>query len=214
MMNLHSIDKKLTLQYLKPKYFFVGLTATGNRTAGKAMAMLGYRWLHFPHSLEQICPYEVVTDVSIAMWFRKGLLPCNGNYIITIRNLENWLNDCHSWYESSPYTPGRPVIFQQNRQYLYQGLTYDRERFIDSYHKHNEECEVMAKRMGVKLHKWNVVEDPTWNLLNQLTGKITDQPFPFNPGIYPKTLQEVKELRKINPALIPESSDDMKLEKQ
>lgn len=173
------------------KYYFVGLTATGNRTAGMAMALLGYSWKHYPMKIGDLWRYKVGTDTPVAFWFRKGLLPRDGIFILTTRDLEPWLDDCQFWFDSRPIET-LSAFEREMRQFLFGSITFDRDRFAAAYVKHTEACIEMAQTMGVQLHQWNVVAEPDWRFLNQLTEKHTDQAFPFTPGVYSKTWQALR----------------------
>lgn len=188
-MGIRQSTQTLCLRLSGQKYYFVGLAATGNQTGGRAMSLLGYRWRHYPVSLRQMWFYDVVTDSPVGMWFRQGVLPRNGIFILTTRNVSTWLEDCQHWFESRPPELLNPFE-RKVRRYLYKGLRFDRHQFEAAYHEHVDACYRVACQMEVPLHEWNVVADPTWDFLQRLTGKETNQPFPFQPKVYAKTWQE------------------------
>lgn len=142
--------------------------------------------------LADLWRYQVGTDTPIALWFRQGLLSQNSTFILTTRDLEPWLEDCEVWFESRPLE-NLSEFERDMRQVLFGGVTFDRDRFAAAYVEHTEACIKMAAKMGVQLHQWNVVADPTWRFLNQLTGRQTEQPFPYTPGVYDKTWQAVMD---------------------
>ncbi|MCL1464462.1 hypothetical protein [Argonema galeatum] len=194
-MNIRSSVKKLIVNLSPPKYYYVGLAITGNQTAGRAMSLLGYRWIHYPIAVENLWKYEVATDTPVGMWFRQGLLPRNGIFILTVRDVQSWLEDCQLWYESRPIDSLNDFEVRV-RQYVCGSLTFDRSCFEDSYYKHTEACVTMAKNMGVKLYEWNVVAEPNWDFLTKLTGRTTDKPFPFTPGKYAGTWDKFLEVHQ------------------
>lgn len=162
------------------KYFFIGLTATGNYTAATAMHMLGYRVKHFPTSFDWVEYCDVLTDTTVALWFRQGLLPRNATFVLTVREISSWLNACQTWFESRPLNTLCPLT-QKSRWYLYGGLKFERERFIDSYWIHVESCRYLAQKYDLKLYEWNLVANPSWDFLCNLTGQnVPSYPFPFN----------------------------------
>jgi hypothetical protein len=179
----------------QPRYYFVGLTATGNRTAGKAMSLLGYSWSHCPLSIPSLWHSQVATDTPIALWFRQGKLPKTGIYVLTTRALDPWLDDCQAWFESKPMSVLSPIE-KEVRAYLYEGITFDRDRFARAYDRHTTACREMATTLGITLHEWDVNAHPNWNLLSELTGRSSSEPFPFTPGVYHKTWQAVEEAQK------------------
>lgn len=179
----------------QPRYYFVGLTATGNRTAGKAMSLLGYSWMHYPCAIADLWRSQVATDTPVAMWFRQGKLPKKGIYVMTTRELEPWLDDCQAWYDSKPLEKLKPFE-KQTRQALFQGLDFDRDRFAKVHEIHHTACHEMAQNMGVKLHEWDVVAHPTWDFLADLTGRTPTEPFPYQAGVYHQTWQAVNAAEK------------------
>ncbi|KAM3112898.1 hypothetical protein [Phormidesmis sp. 146-33] len=176
----------------RQRFFFVGLAATGNRTAGKAMTLLGYSWKHYPRSYESLWQFHAVTDAPVAFWFRQKKLPKNGLYILTTRSLKPWLEDCQAWFESRPSDTLSPFEIEI-REALYGGVTFDRQRFAEAYDRHTAACYQIAQEMGVTLYEWDLVANPTWDFLTQLTGRTSDQAFPFTPGVYNRTWQAVIE---------------------
>lgn len=163
------------------KYFFVGLTATGNRTAGKAMEDLGYSWVHYPRSPIELRASEVATDTTVALWFRQLRLPSEGTYILTTRYLEPWLDACEVWYKSKPIEV-LTELERRVRLLLFKGLDFDRDRFTQIYQEHTDSCREIASSMGVELHEWNVTANPDWQFLERLTGRSVDRSFPYQEG--------------------------------
>lgn len=172
------------------KYYFIGLTATGNRTAGKAMSLLGYSWIHYPSSIDAIDRAQALTDTSVALWFRQEKLPKDGVYILTTRDLNSWLDDCKTWFESRPFSSLKPID-REIREYLFNGITFDRDRFISAYEQHYNDCHKIAEKMNVVIHEWNVTANPSWEFLFELTNRTSCEKFPFNPGIYHETWIDV-----------------------
>jgi len=163
----------------KSKYFFIGLSATGNYTAAKAMQILGYQVWHFPPQLGLVNYFDVLTDPPVAMWFRQELLPKDATYVLTVRAIDPWLESCQAWFDSRPL-PTLDPISQQLRWFLYGGLTFDRDRFVAAYQIHLETCRQLAAFHQLKLHEWNVVANPDWDFLCRLTQQpCPAQPFPL-----------------------------------
>jgi Sulfotransferase domain len=78
---------------------------------------------------------------------------------------------------ATKFTRRRP---QQLRWYLYGGLTFERERFINAYWTHLENCRNLAQKYDLRLYEWNLVANPIWDFLCNLTGRdVPSQPFPF-----------------------------------
>lgn len=135
-----------------------------------------------------------MTDITVAYWFRQRWLPSNGIFILTTRRLEPWLDDCKAWFESRPLET--LCEFEvETRRFLFGQTQFERNVFSDAYHRHTEICLSIARQMGVPLYQWDVVEHPNWDFLAELSGRKTDQPFPFTPGVYPKVYQAVESIQ-------------------
>lgn len=174
-----------------PRYAFIGLTCTGSHIATVAMQQLGFSAIEFPFSLSFCNQVEVMTDTSVAYWFRTGRLPRDYTLILTVRGLEDWLDACRVWFTTRP-PEGVDEFTEVVRDYLYGGFTFERHRFIRAHDWHIQECHRLAQQWNMPLHIWNVIESPTWDFLCQLTGKpIPDTPFPRVDSTYRTTWQEV-----------------------
>ena len=166
------------------KYFFIGLTATGNQTSANAMRILGYRTKHFPRTIKDIDRYEVLTDTPTGMWYRENLLNKNSIFILTTRhnnqNLTEWLCACEKWF--TPKSSKKIDNFTREVRYsLFGQLVFEKQLFTDRYWEHIETCERIAQQNDIYLNKWDLVATPTWEFLSHLTKRKSSVPFPFTP---------------------------------
>ncbi len=163
-------------------FFFIGLTATGNQTAAKALHLLGYSVKHYPLSLQDTQTYDVCTDTPVGMWFRQGLLPRTATYVLTVReDREAWLAACEVWFTPESVKSCSDFTLEL-RRYLYGTTVFERDRFSAAYDQHLKICEQSAQAVGIPLHYWDVVADPHWAFLCSLTGRSQpESPFPFTP---------------------------------
>jgi len=116
------------------KIFGIGLTRTGTTSLTEALKILGYSAVHCPMSYEEIENHEASTDTAIAARFEfLDLLYPGSKFVLTTRDLDSWIESAASLdrFESDP-------IWQlETRAKLWGSFLFDREKFIEGYHKHH-----------------------------------------------------------------------------
>jgi hypothetical protein len=116
------------------KIFGIGLTRTGTTSLTEALKMLGYSAVHCPMSYEEIDKHESSTDTAVAARFEfLDLLYPGSKFILTIRDLDSWIESASSLIRSDK----DPIWKLETRSKLWGSLVFDRENFIEGYHKHH-----------------------------------------------------------------------------
>jgi hypothetical protein len=116
------------------KIFGIGLTRTGTTSLTEALKLLGYSAVHCPMSYEEIENHDASTDTAVAARFEfLDLLYPNSKFILTIRDLDSWIESAEFLRRSS-----YDSIWQlETRSKLWGSFIFDREKFIEGYHKHH-----------------------------------------------------------------------------
>lgn len=116
------------------KIFGIGLTRTGTTSLTEALKLLGYSAVHCPMSHEEIKNHEASTDTAVATRFEfLDLLYPGSKFILTTRDLDSWIESAASLRRSA-YDP----IWQlETRSKLWGSFVFDKEKFIEGYHKHH-----------------------------------------------------------------------------
>jgi hypothetical protein len=103
------------------KIFGIGLSRTGSTSLAEALAVLGYRAIHFPAdpvtrreysqffanpsdtlTLSLLERYDAVTDAPLACVYRQLDRAYPGSkFVWTVRDKESWLTSCELWWERS-----------------------------------------------------------------------------------------------------------------
>jgi hypothetical protein len=116
------------------KIFGIGLTRTGTTSLTQALKILGYSAVHCPMSYKEIEDHEASTDTAVAARFEfLDLLYPNSKFILTIRDLDSWIDSAASLKRSS----NDPIWQLETRFKLWNSFVFDREKFIEGYHKHH-----------------------------------------------------------------------------
>jgi hypothetical protein len=116
------------------KIFGIGLTRTGTTSLTEALKILGYSAVHCPMSYEEIEDHDASTDTAVAARFEfLDLLYPNSKFILTIRDLDSWIDSAASLTRSA----NDPIWQLETRSKLWGSFVFDREKFIEGYHKHH-----------------------------------------------------------------------------
>jgi hypothetical protein len=116
------------------KIFGIGLTRTGTTSLTEALKLLGYSAVHCPMSYEEIETHEVSTDTAVAARFEfLDLLYPGSKFILTFRDLDSWIESAAFLRRSDK----DPIWQLETRAKLWGSLVFDKEKFIEGYHKHH-----------------------------------------------------------------------------
>jgi hypothetical protein len=183
------------------KIFGIGLSRTGTTSLAKALAMLGYKSIHArgAHHIEM---YEASTDVPVAARYRQldKRYP-NSRFILTVRDMESWLESCRQHYES--YNPFELRNFKQATEYAFcRGVLYGIDdfepevfraaykRFVDGVHEY-------FRDRPHDLLELNIVAGEGFEKLCPFLGKpVLATPFPkSNESKPPPQQSDLKQAR-------------------
>ena len=117
------------------KIFGVGLSRTGTLTLTNALSILGFKSCHFPDTLKKVDDFQGLTDSPIAAYFRKldRDYP-NSKFILTVRNVPDWLDSCAALWES--HSKDFTGFVDEIHLRLYGRLDFDRDSFTRAYYHH------------------------------------------------------------------------------
>jgi len=119
------------------KIFGIGLSRTGTTSLTLALARLGIHSYHFPRTREIIESVAAVTDSTVAAWYRDldALYP-GSKFILTLRNLEDWLDSCEALWRQ--YPDGFDPFITDIHQSLYGRKSFERAAFAAAYDRHRD----------------------------------------------------------------------------
>lgn len=165
------------------KVFGIGLSRTGTTSLAKALALLGYKSIH-ARGLHHIEMYEASTDVPVAARYRQldKRYP-NSRFILTVRDMDSWLESCRQHYEG--YNPFELRNFKQAVEYAFcRGVLYgiegfDPDVFKVAYHRFVDGVHEYFKDRSHDLLELNIVAGEGFEKLCPFLGKSAlDTPFP------------------------------------
>lgn len=85
------------------KIFGLGLSKTGTTSLHHALTQLGYNCIHFPVTNMDIASCDAAVNLSVASQYESldRLYP-GSRFILTERNVDNWLTSCAPQYSKDP----------------------------------------------------------------------------------------------------------------
>jgi hypothetical protein len=150
------------------KIFGIGLTRTGTTSLTEALKILGYSAVHCPMSYDEIGKYDASTDTPVAARFKfLDLLYPNSKFILTTR-------DINSWIESAAYLQRScddPLWKLETRSILWKSLVFDKEKFIQGYHKHHSKVLEYFKSRHTDLLILDLKQSNKWEILCRFLNK-------------------------------------------
>lgn len=167
------------------KIFGIGLSRTGTSSLNEALTILGYNSLHFPsierniakgiYTLTDLEPFDALTDTPIVPIFPQldKAYP-NGKFILTIRDKNDWLNSCESFFKHKDRKEkGTELERESNfhRLFTYGCLGFNRERFSYVFDRHKNYVLDYFKDRVDDLLVIDICSDPSWFELTRFLGK-------------------------------------------
>lgn len=130
--NLHSPGA------IKYKAWDIGLPRTGTKTFCTALKILGYKHVKHNPRLEHLPHLDAASDAGCVVFYKYlDYKHPNSKFILCTRNLDDWLESAEFIYTKYPATDRDIAILR--RMLLYETVTFDRQKFVDAYHRHHED---------------------------------------------------------------------------
>jgi len=108
----------------------------------------------------------------------------NSKFVLLVRDIESWLESAKHIHQAIPVGElGKDPDFEikvQRRMLLYETVTFDREKFIDAYHRHHEDIRRYFKNRPNDLLEMDIISGDGWEKLCAfLELPVPKVPFPF-----------------------------------
>jgi len=146
------------------KLFGIGLSRTGTWSLTAALRILGYSAVHCPSSFEQIVANEAATDTPIALAYKAlDLFFPNSKFILTDRNLDDWLASCERFFLNSPKPRGS--YFYKIRTALYGTADFDVVAFSEAHKRHLSDVRAHFSTRPEDLLVMRICDGDGWDTL-------------------------------------------------
>jgi hypothetical protein len=152
------------------KVFGIGLTRTGTTSLTEALKVLGYSAIHCPMSYKEIDSFDARTDTAVAARFEfLDLLYPESKFILTTRDIDSWIESAASLHRSST----DPVWQLETRFMLWKSFVFDKDKFIEGYHRHHSKVSEYFKNRKDDLLILDLKEDDKFGKLCDFIKKKT-----------------------------------------
>ena len=163
-----------------PKYrvWDIGLPRTGTTTFCNAIKMLGYTRVKHNPRFEHLKEIDAASDIGCVIYYKYlDYKYPNSKFVLCLRDLDSWLESIEFICTKYPSTDKDIAILR--RMLLYESVTFDREKFIDSYYRHHDDVRRYFKNRPDDLLEMSIVDGDGWEKLCPfLELPIPDFPFP------------------------------------
>ncbi len=166
------------------KIFGIGLGRTGTWSLTKALEILGYTAVHYPHRVSQLAEYDAATDETLAAWYPAlyTMYP-DARYIYTFRPVDTWLD---SWKRVIAVKPEEThPITRQTWISLYGQEDFDPEVWESRWLDHYLKAKQFFEGKSDQFLEISITEGEGWEKLCPFLDKpLVEAPFPHaNAGL-------------------------------
>jgi hypothetical protein len=174
----HSLSARFKKEKQNPMIFCIGFSKTGTTSLDKALSVLGYRPIHWPHAhikpkegwLKYIkkSPYDAFSDAPIYFsGFFKEIdkeFP-NSKFILTVRDPKSLVKSWENYFSNAPWT----VDSEE-----------EKNNIIKEYTDHKKDVLEYFKDKPSQLLVFDVINGDGWEKLCKFLDKpIPNTPFPY-----------------------------------
>ena len=164
----------------KPKVWGIGLCRTGTTSLIDAFLKLGYRRVYNNPTFEELLVADAAADIGCTIYFKFLDYKFPGSkFILTHRDLENWLESVRFVLDNSKKISRKDNIPILRRMLLFETVEYNREKFINAYHRHYQDVRRYFTDRSGDLLEMDITAGDGWEQLCPFLGlEKPIQPFP------------------------------------
>ena len=181
------------MQNKQTKIFCIGLSKTGTSSLAAALNILGYRTkdnigvgtyisedLDSSVDLTIIDKNDAFTDTPIPSFYQDlDIRYPNSKFILTVRELNGWLNSCRKQFNRQAVETRSDVVNQLFRD-IYDTPFFEEEKFTRGYQRFVERVLDYFRNRPDDLLVMDITAGEDWEKLCPFLSKdIPDQPFPM-----------------------------------
>ena len=167
------------------KIFGIGLGRTGTTSLARALEILGFSCVHYPHDDAAIEAHDAAVDETVACQFNHLHEKYPGSkFIYTSRPMSQWIDSySRSFSVIEPGTEVHPVVARTYRK-LYGRTDFDREAWEAAYAKHSFRVKthfpIPVRGAASRLLILNITNGDGWEKLCPFLNKpIPEEVFPW-----------------------------------
>ncbi|MEM6426928.1 MAG: sulfotransferase family protein [Cyanobacteria bacterium P01_D01_bin.128] len=146
------------------KVWDIGLPRTGTKTFCQAVKILGYKRVKHNPRLEHLSELDAASDAGCVVYYKYlDYKYPNSKFVLCTRELDSWLTSAEFIYTKYPSIDRDIAILR--RMMIYETVTFDRQKFIDAYHRHHADVRRYFQNRPDDLLEINIDAGEGWEKL-------------------------------------------------
>lgn len=164
---------------IKHKAWGIGLGRTGTTSFCESLKVLGYENVIHNPTFEQLRHLDGAADNGCTIFYKYLDYKFPGSkFILLTRDLKSWLNSAEYIHGHESLDRSEDVIIMR-RMLLYGTVVFDREKFIEAYHRHHEDVRHYFKNRPNDLLEMDITVGDGWEKLCPFLG-LPEPDMPFS----------------------------------
>lgn len=166
------------------KIFGIGLSRTGTKSLANAFRLLGYKYLHYPKSRQELFSLNGILgacDIPVVRFYKEldKHFP-ESKFIYTIRDKESWLISCENHFVHKKKNQTAKGWKSDNRIAVYGAIDYTPEQWLKRYNEYDKEIKEYFKDRPNDLLIMDICAGDGWEKLLPFINLDVKYPtFPF-----------------------------------
>ena len=163
---------------IKHRAWGIGLGRTGTTSFCRALQVLGYQNVVHNPTFEQLAELDGAADNGCTIFYKYLDYKFPGSkFVLLTRDLKPWLDSAEYIHGHEPIDRTEDVIIMR-RMLLYETVVFDREKFLEIYHRHHADVRRYFADRPNDLLEMDITKGDGWEKLCPfLDLPIPDQPF-------------------------------------
>ncbi len=163
---------------IKHRAWGIGLGRTGTTSFCNSLRVLGYEHVVHNPVFEQLAQLDGAADNGCTIFYKYLDYKFPGSkFILLTRSLKPWLDSAEYIHGHQPVDRCEDLVIMR-RMLLYGTVVFERDKFIETWHRHHEEVRNYFKDRPHDLLEMDITAGEGWEKLCPfLDLPIPDQPF-------------------------------------
>ena len=163
---------------IKHRAWGIGLGRTGTTSFCESLRVLGYKNVVHNPTFEQLATLDGAADNGCTIFYKYLDYKFPGSkFVLLTRDLKPWLDSAEYIHGHKPIDRSEDVVIMR-RMLLYETVTFDRDKFIEAYHRHHQDVRRYFKDRPDDLLEMDITKGDGWEKLCPFLGlPVPEQSF-------------------------------------
>ncbi|WLE95560.1 MAG: sulfotransferase [Candidatus Electrothrix communis] len=156
----------------------IGLGRTGTTSFCNALRVLGYQNVVHNPAFEELKDLDGAADNGCTIFYKYLDYKFPGSkFVLLTRDLNPWLDSAEYIHGYNPVDRSEDLVIMR-RMLLYGTVVFEKDKFIETYHRHHEEVRNYFKDRPSDLLEMDITTGDGWEKLCPFLGlPVPNQPF-------------------------------------